>query len=132
MSRTHGNGPNQQNSNFGWVAGDAKEVAHVAQVENLVAEELTFRRLEFDDGAENTGETGAEFVEIVGVATRKHYYVVEKREADFGYEASQHDRDEMLIRRRGITKPEWNFYHFETFDVGNECSFVDVGGSNGH
>ena len=57
---------------------------------------------------------------MLGKATRKHYHVVEICEADSGDESSQHDGHETLIRRRGITKPEWHFHHFKESDVGDE------------
>ena len=104
----------------------------MAQVKDLVAKKVTLRRFELEARAENTSEDGAEVVEMLSEATRKHYNVVEIREADSGDESSQHDRHETLIRRRGITKPEWHFNHFEEFDVGDECSFLDVGGGDGH
>ena len=43
----------------------------------------------FEDAAENTSENGAEVIEILVKATRKHYYVVEIREAELTDEASQ-------------------------------------------
>ena len=81
----------------------------MAQIENLVAKELTFRRFEFEAGAEDTNENSAKIVEILSEATRKHYNVVMIRETDLCDEASQHDRDETLIHRQSITKPEWHF-----------------------
>ena len=104
----------------------------MAQIKDLVAKELTFRRFEFEADGEDTSEHGAEIVEGLSKTTREHYHVVEICEADSGDESSQHDRHEALIGRWGVTKPEWHFNHFVEADVSYESSSFDIGWRDWH
>ena len=56
--------PSLKGTVFGRIGGDVGCVDDLALVEDFVAKELKFRRLEFETGADNTSKNGAQDVEL--------------------------------------------------------------------